>query len=124
VSQVGLSQAREVVSHDPVSVFQSLVYSNGNLRGKFLAAGESWGANDVRGFGIQSVGRAIDATQMPEEANCTLPVNSGIAAAAASWHNSEALADLRHGTFLRPGLNGSHAFSGKHLCPHGQPAAE
>jgi hypothetical protein len=51
-------------------------------------------------------------------------MNSGIAAAAASWHNGEALADLRHGTFLRPVLNGSHAFSGKHLCPHGQPAAE
>lgn len=60
----------------------------------------------------------------PQEANCTLPMNSVIAVAAASWHNSEALADLRHGTFLRPVLNGSHAFSGKHLCPHGQPAAE
>src|ERR1700722_13924820 len=60
----------------------------------------------------------------PQEANCTLPVNSGIAAAAASWHNGGALADLRHGTFLRPVFNGSHAFSGKHLCPHGQPAAE
>jgi len=31
------------------------------------------------------------------EANCTLPANSGIAAAAGSWHNDEALADLRHG---------------------------
>ena len=33
------------------------------------------------------------------EANCTLPTNSVIAAAAASWHNDEALADLRHGQF-------------------------
>jgi hypothetical protein len=79
---------------------------------------------DVFSFLLLMCHHRIMPFPCPQEANCTLPMNSGIAAAAASWHNSEALADLRHGTFLRPVLNGSHAFSGKHLCPHGQPAAE
>jgi hypothetical protein len=37
-----------------------------------------------------------------KEASCTLPTHSAIAAAPPSWHNDEALADLRHGTILRP----------------------
>jgi hypothetical protein len=36
---------------------------------------------------------------MAWEANCILPSNSAIADADASWHNGEALADLRHGIF-------------------------
>ena len=32
-----------------------------------------------------------------QEANCTLPPKSGIAEGPGSWHNDEALADLRHG---------------------------
>ncbi len=50
--------------------------------------------------------RSSEPVQFPysarREANCTLPPNSAIAAALASWHNNEALADLRHGTVLRP----------------------
>jgi hypothetical protein len=42
----------------------------------------------------------MDGACTRREANCTLPANSGIAATDASWHNNEALADLRHGIFV------------------------
>ena len=71
-----------------------------DLASSFLGSATALALRRFRVFGQRAASGLIPLflASQPLEANCILPPKSAIAATSASWHNNEALADLRHGT--------------------------
>ena len=63
--ELGLSQADQIVTHNPARVFYSFVRSDANLGGEGLAIGKDGRADDCGEFGIDQ--------RLPAYKLCALP---------------------------------------------------